>query len=174
VRSVATKFTLGSDNAAVTVNGPFNGLGADVVKVAVGRVTSAVRVNVFDTVLVLPTGSVNRPAFTTAVKTPLALGVSVKLYVVPDPVKLLIEQFVRVTSLEVKFVAVSDKVTFTTIAVRTSSSAVLVSVAVGGVRSAVRAIVFDATLLLPAASVNAPAGTSALNVPEASGVSEKL
>ena len=70
-----------------------------------------------------------------------------------------------------KFVAGSLSVAVTAIAPFTSSGAALASNATGGVISAVRDSVFDAVFGLPAASVNAPASTVALNSPSADGVS---
>ena len=129
---------------------PFTGSPAALVSVAVGAVRSAVRDSVFDAVLLFPRASVNELAVTLALNRPFAVGVSVNEYEVPDPAKLLTDEFTSVKSADVKLVEDSLKDTLMLIAAFTGSPAALVKVAVGPVRSAVRDSVLDAVLLLPA------------------------
>ena len=73
----------------------------------VGAVESYVQENVFDTLLLLPTESVNLPDATLIVYVAFPDGVSVAVYVVPEPEKLDKEPPLIVISLAIKFVVLS-------------------------------------------------------------------
>ena len=120
--------------------------------------------------LLLPATSVKVLPATLIVQAPMPVGVNVAVYVLPEPVKPEIEPFVTVMSAAAKSVVISEDVNVNESDASDddppSATSVAVMVIVGGVVSTwVQLNSSEAVLLLPAASVNAPAATLIVQAP---------
>ena len=108
------------------------------------------------------------PAATPTVTAPCPAGVTVKVYVVPPPVKSPTVPFVTITSVASKPVTPSLNVTVTAIGLPfVGSGAVAVIATVGATSSNVTllSLLVEAVFAFPAASFATPAASAAVTVP---------